>query len=157
MSDLEEFCESFPEMLHRMNENPLKRGYRPRAACIDLPEQSALDFMQQLAGLSAAKIAEQKGRLRRTINSVEYRHLVKAGNNVKSLASGRVLTDSDLLGRYEGIRTVYKNPVFRATLLKALLRSPPGDDQRRWFAPFEELFRTMPKEFSCAARACRWQ
>ncbi|HEX6984841.1 MAG TPA: type I-MYXAN CRISPR-associated protein Cmx8 [Planctomycetaceae bacterium] len=147
VSDLEEFCEAFPEMLAALAHGAQKKGYRPRDACIDLPEQSALEFMEHFAGLTGAMIAEKRQALRRRINSVEYRHLIKAGNNVKSLSGGRVVADPDLLDRYERIRGGYRNPVFRATLLRALLRSPPDEYERHWFRPFEEPLRTMPREF----------
>ena len=44
VSDLESFCEDYPRLLARLPKD--RRGYRPLAAVIDLPEQSALEFLQ---------------------------------------------------------------------------------------------------------------
>jgi len=140
--DLKRFCNQFPKVLEQLASDSQPRGYRPRSACIDLPAQSALEFLDNQAWLVGEKVRD-KTLLRRLFNSVEYRHLAKFGNNVKSLGSGRVVPDPDLLNRYERIRNGYHNPTFRAALLRSLL----DRSNLPWFDPFGELFETLPREF----------
>ena len=85
VADLELFCEDYPKLLHDLSQEV--RGFRPTEAVIDLPAQAALEFMEHLARLTAFK-AEKK-RTGDSVSSVEYLHLVKIGNNVKSLAAGQ--------------------------------------------------------------------
>lgn len=142
VSDLKKFCSRFPKVLEQLAHRAERRGYRPRAACIDLPAQSALEFLDNQAWLVGEKVRE-KARLRDLFNSVEYRHLAKFGNNVKSFGSGRIVPDPDLLNKYERVRNGYHNPMFRAAMLRGLL--DPSDQP--WFAPFRKLFETLPSEF----------
>ncbi len=146
VANLVAFCDAFPAMLEGLARKTQPRGYRPKDACIDLPEQSALDFLENLAGLTGELIAAGRQSLPRKVNSIEYRHLVKVGNNVKSLATGRVLPDPDMLADYERVRGGYRNSVFRATLLKSLLRNPALFAEC-WFEAFETPFRMLPWEF----------
>jgi CRISPR-associated protein Cmx8 len=124
VADLELFCEDYPLLLHNLS--TVVKGFRPAEAVIDLPAQAALEFMEHLARLTAFKT--EKKRTGDSISSVEYLHLIKIGNNVKSLAAGRVVAKKDLLERYEAVvgtrdrPTPYKNPLFRCGLLLALLR-----------------------------------
>jgi CRISPR-associated protein Cmx8 len=124
VADLEFFCEDYPRLLHDLTSDI--RAFRPAAAVIDLPAQAALEFMEHLARLAAFKT--EKKRIGDSVSSVEYLHLVKIGNNVKSMAAGRVAPKPGLLEKYEAVvgtrdrPAPYKNPLFRAGLLLALLR-----------------------------------
>jgi CRISPR-associated protein Cmx8 len=142
VSDLEEFCLSFPEVLTRLASRNQRRGYRPRDACIDLPAQSALEFLENQAWLTGVKMRE-KTQLRGLFSSVEYRHLAKFGNNVKALGSGRVVPDAGMLDKYRGIIQDYRNPLFRAAILRDLL----DQSNQPWLVQFREIFDTLPREF----------
>ena len=141
VADLEVFCDDFPEILHELDDEP--RGYRPAGAIIDIPEQSALEFMENLARLTHRAAATS--RLQYSVSSVEFLHLVKAGNNVKTMAGGRIAPRPELLNQYAAIcgrkTSQYRNPLFRGCLLRALLR------QQTWYEPFPEVFANRPWPF----------
>ncbi|QGJ71781.1 Type I-MYXAN CRISPR-associated protein Cmx8 [Planctomycetales bacterium 10988] len=141
--DLEMFCEEFPDLLQNLGDQKEMKKFRPKAACIELPAQSALEFLSNLAALVNKKLGYEHGIIRGLFNAVEYQHLLKLGNNVKSLGSGRITPNRNLLIKYQQIQETYKNPVFRASLLKALL--DPAEPQ--WYAYFAELFEQFPHEF----------
>lgn len=131
VTDLESFIEEYPDMLAQLGTDI--RGYRPAEAVIDLPAQGALAFMEHLARL-AARFTEQK-EIRASIGSVEYLHLNKVGNNVKSLAAGRVPFHSGLVQGYRAIvgepgkPPPFRSPLFRRGLLLALLKG------LEWYEP----------------------
>lgn len=140
--DLKSYCKRFPLVLGQLASKKQRRGYRPADACIDLPAQSALEFLTQQAWVVQEK-AGSTVRLRGQFNAVEYRHLAKFGNNVKSLGSGRIAPDENLLTHYEGIVSHFHNSLFRAAMLKGLL----NQSDQPWYAPFGDLFETFPREF----------
>lgn len=146
VSDLENFCEDYPSLLARLPTEP--RGYRPQAALIDLPAQSALEFFSHLGQL--VDFQTQQGTTRRiatSVSSVEYLHLVKVGNNVKSQTAGRIDPNPKLMSDYFDImrRGTFRNPLFRATILQSLL-----DSIRQpipWHSGFKNLFQHRPWPF----------
>jgi CRISPR-associated protein Cmx8 len=87
----------------------------------------------------------KKGRLKYSVPSIEYMHLVKVGNNVKSMAAGRQATDPELLARYRAIVDAkpqpYRNPLFRAGLLTSLL------DRQPWHAGMSDMLLERPWPF----------
>jgi CRISPR-associated protein Cmx8 len=118
---LEYFCEDYLQLLHNLGDDV--RGFRPAEAIIDLPAQAALEFLAQLS----AHVVGKKS-IHDDVSSVEYLHLVKIGNNVKSMAAGRIAPKPDLIKNYlmiagaPGKPPPYHNPLFRAGLLLALVR-----------------------------------
>jgi CRISPR-associated protein Cmx8 len=124
VADLEAFCDDYPLTLHELR--PEVRGFRPAGAIIDLPAQAALEFLEALARLAQRAVARK--RIADAVSAVEYLHLAKRGNAIKSLAAGRVAPEPGLLDQYlaiagdAGRTSPYRNPLFRAGLLLALLR-----------------------------------
>ena len=149
VSNLEEFIHDYQALLHGLNDglpaDKTARGYRPARAVIDLPAEGALTFLEHLATLAASKV--EAGQLRFSIGAVEYLHLVKEGNNVKTMDSGRIAPDSKLLAQYRELTAPgdesrrYRNPVFRRGLLIALLQGEP-----RWYRPFAHTFAIFDGE-----------
>ena len=145
VSDLENFVEEYPAMLHELGTEV--RGYRPAEAVIDLPAQGALAFMDHLSRLTA-HVAEHS-EIRATISSVEYMHVRKVGNNIKSLAGGRVAYREELVREYRAIvgqpgkSPLYRNPLFRQGLLLALL--DPREPE--WYEPMNSMLLEMPWPF----------
>jgi CRISPR-associated protein Cmx8 len=143
VADLEAFCEDYPLMLHELRTEV--RGYRPAAAVIDLPAQAALEFLENLARLAQRVTA--KKRINDSVSSVEYLHLVKVGNNVKSMAAGRVAPRPGLLDAYLAVvgdatrRPPFRNPLFRSGLLLALLRDRP------WYECLAPMLAERPWPF----------
>ncbi|AWM37104.1 hypothetical protein GobsT_49750 [Gemmata obscuriglobus] len=139
VSDLCEFVTEYPKLLTGLSAEV--RGYRPAQAVIDLPAEGALAFLEDLAVLTRLEI--EAGKLRFSIGAVEYLHLVKAGNNVKLMAAGRVAPDQRLLVGYRaivrptGTAPHYRNSLFRRGLLLALL------DGESWYQPFGRSFVTF--------------
>jgi CRISPR-associated protein Cmx8 len=155
VAHLESFCESYLDLLHNLGKEV--RGFRPAEAVIDVPAQAALEFMAALARL-ADHVAGKKG-IHDDVSSVEYLHLVKVGNNVKSMAAGRVAPKPALIERYLAVAGTpgrpppYRNPLFRAGLLLALLRDldwyeclGPMFAERPWplFVRSEDTPRNLP-------------
>jgi CRISPR-associated protein Cmx8 len=143
VSDLKNFCQDYPSVLGRLPKEA--DGYRPLAAVIDLPEQSALEFLQHLGEL--ADFQAQQGASRKlgaSVSSIEYLHLVKLGNNVKSRSAGRIAPDRELMASYFEIMRggAFRNPLFRAGLLRSLLDSIR--EPTPWYASFGDLFQTRP-------------
>ncbi|HVC95836.1 MAG TPA: type I-MYXAN CRISPR-associated protein Cmx8 [Pirellulales bacterium] len=137
VSELKEFVRLFPRMLHELKGTT--HGYRPAGAVIDLPEQGALEFMYNLARLSEQRVFATE--LRFVVRAVEFFHMVKLGNNVKTMAAGRISLRENLLAEYQGIRNEYRNPLFRSAALLALLRD------ESWYRPMARLFADRPWSF----------
>jgi CRISPR-associated protein Cmx8 len=143
VAHLEYFCEDYLQLLHNLGREV--RGFRPAEAVIDLPAQAALEFMAALARVAAHVVGTKD--VRDDVTSVEYLHLVKVGNNVKSMAAGRVAPNPDLMERYlafagsPGRPSPYRNPLFRAALLLAMLRDLD------WYACLGRLFAERPWPF----------
>jgi len=134
------------DLLHNLNTEI--RGYRPAEAIIDLPDQAALEFIANLTRLAAHRT--RKKSIHDYVSSIEFVNLVKIGNNIKSTAFGRIAPKSSLLDGYLAIAggpdrpTPYRNPLFRAALLLALLRN--GND-RRWYEFMGSLLVERPWSF----------
>lgn len=144
---LKAFLACYPCMLDGLSDD--LHGYRPAEAVIDLPAEGALSFLEHLRRLAADKATETaKSDMRNAIGSVDYLHLAKLGNNIKTMAAGRVSPRPYLLRRYQAIvghpgdkKPPYGNPLFRRSLMIALLNDVP------WFEPFGELFAEWPHKF----------
>ena len=110
-----------------------------------MPAEGAFAFIEHLAVLAPGTMADSG--VRWAINSIDYFHLTKAGNNVKFLTNGRVVPRPHLVEKYQGIRgrpgekPPFGNPLFRRGLMMALLSDVP------WFQPFSKLFQEWPAEF----------
>jgi CRISPR-associated protein Cmx8 len=143
VADLERFVVDYPNMLAEFGDKVL--GYRPAEAVIDLPAQGALAFIEHLARLARDKVPSSQ--IRYSINSVEYLHMAKIGNTIKTMASGRVAPRPYLLENYlaitgrHGEKPPYGNPLFRRGLMLALL------DEQPWYRPFDDLLSEWPAEF----------
>lgn len=141
VSDLEYFCDLYPRMLQGLSSKA--KGYRPEASVIDIPQQAGLEFIENLALL--AGIAAEKAAITNAIASVEYLHLVKAGNNTKVMASGRIAADARLLDEYLALlgrdRARFRNPLFRSGLMLALL------DRSCWYQPMAAMLTQRPWPF----------
>jgi CRISPR-associated protein Cmx8 len=156
VSHLENFCDDYVDVLHNLSTEV--RGFRPTDAIIDLPDQAALEFMANLTRLAAHRT--RKKTVHGSASSVEFVNLVKIGNNIKSTASGRVAPNSSLLDGYLAIAgggpnhpTPYRNPLFRAALLLALLRN---QSDRRWFEFMGPLLVERPWPFFVHADDSPW-
>lgn len=142
VSNLIEFVAVYPKLLAGLTADP--RGFRPAQAVIDLPEEGALAFLEDLAVLTGLLV--ETGTLRFSIGAVEYVHLIKEGNNVKLMAAGRVAPSKQLLTGYRAIVSPtgtaprYRNTLFRRGLLLALLRDEP------WYRPFGRTLPTFDHE-----------
>jgi len=140
VSDLETFVADYPAILGQLGNDV--RGYRPAEALIDLPAEGALAFMEHLAELVRQKTESKE--IRYSVSAVEYQHLVKAGNNVKAMAAGRVEPRPGLIEHYETIAgraghpARFRNPLFRRGLLSALLKD------RTWYEAMDDVLIKLP-------------
>jgi CRISPR-associated protein Cmx8 len=142
VSRLKRFCEKYPGALGTLATEV--RGFRPAQAVIDLPEQGALEFINSVARI---KVAQEEESPTRSVNAIEFLHLDRQGNNIKLLASGRVPPDLQLLDDYReivgrpGEPPCYRNPLFRAALIRALLRG------KNWWGEMLPLFMDRDAHF----------
>jgi CRISPR-associated protein Cmx8 len=139
VADLEQFLSDYPQMLGQLSS--AVRGYRPAEAVIDLPAQGALAFLEHLARLSTEKATE---KVKYSVGSIEFLHLAKFGNNIKSMAAGRVAPRPNLLERYlaivgrPGEDPPFRNPLFRRGLMLALL------NDQEWHEPMVTILMDRP-------------
>jgi CRISPR-associated protein Cmx8 len=142
VSNLMDFLWQYPKVLSSFTKDA--RGYRPGQAVIDLPAESALAFLDDLALLTGLEV--ETGELRFSIGAVEYFHLVKDKRNVKTMAAGRVAPNQRLLSAYRAIVAPkdesinYRNPLFRQELLVALF------DDQPWFRSFHRVLAIFEGE-----------
>jgi CRISPR-associated protein Cmx8 len=137
VSDLQEFRDLYPHILGRLD--PQMRGFRPRAAIVDLPVEGGLEFLRHLFLLSQQKAGATS--LKYSLSAVELFHLDKQGNNIKTLTTERIVYRPSLLQQYEGVRLVCRNPFFKSQRLLNLLR------EVEWYEDFMHLFAIHPWEF----------
>lgn len=140
IANLELFCSRFTQVLITYRDSAKAQGYRPDNACIEVAAESSIDLLTQQAWLASAKT--EKVRLPRVLQAVEYMHLEKQGNNVKTLGSGRVAPDSALLKKYLLVKKRYRSPLFRSIRIAALMEREP----RRWWEPFSKTLNLLPCE-----------
>jgi CRISPR-associated protein Cmx8 len=113
-------------------------GYRPADAVVSLPAEGALEFMDGLARLTGEATSADRSDVARALAGIEFLHMVKAGNNVKTLLHGRVETTPGLMREYEGIRKTCRNPIFRSARLLAMLRG------HCWYSEFAAMMIERP-------------
>jgi CRISPR-associated protein Cmx8 len=77
-----------------------------------------------------------RNALRFTVTGVEIFQLQPRGNNIDLRSTARVPADPALIERYAAIRDRYRNPLFRAQLIRNLLAGRP------WYSGFDRLFAT---------------
>lgn len=141
VSNLKLFCSCFPRVLEKLRTDAKPQGYRPRNACVEVAGEASLDLLSQQAWLASEKVKEVS--LAGVISAVEYIHLKKRRNNVKTLASGRVSPDPKLLRRYDQIRSQYFSPLFRSIRLAGIF----DRTSKRWWESFAKPLNTLPVEF----------
>jgi CRISPR-associated protein Cmx8 len=138
VSNLAQFCQDYPKSLAVLGTETV--GYRPLESLIDIPDQSALEFLDSLLEIAGSRGSDDM--ISDSALSIEYFHMVKNGKNVKVAATGRIAPTADLIRKYRQIsdrRTrLYRNSLFRACLLKALLNG------EAWYQPFHKLMTTWP-------------
>ncbi len=143
VADLESFLADYPPMLSQLGTEVA--GFRPAEAIIDLPAEGALAFLEHLARLVQHRATGKA--IRYSVASVEYLHLEKKGNTIKSMAAGRIAPRPDLLERYlaivgrPGVPPPFRNPLFRRGLMLALLNA------HEWYADFATMLADRPWPF----------
>jgi CRISPR-associated protein Cmx8 len=143
VADLRRFREEYPKVLSCLS--PEVAVFRPKESLIDLPAEGGISFIEHLARLTPqiAGMAET----RRSVSGIEYFHLNKDGNIVRSLSTGRIAYSSYLAEDYlaivgrAGEKPPYANPLFRRGLMLALL------ENQSWFKPFGKMFAEWDRSF----------
>jgi CRISPR-associated protein Cmx8 len=137
VSDLRHFGRLYKRLLQQLSTDP--RGYRPATAVIDLPAQGALEFLSHLDRL--AQELMQSKEVAYAVSAIEYFHMDRLGNNVKTMAGGRVAPRPGLLDHYRGILKDFHNPLFRSARILALLR------EQNWYDGMGALVAQRPWPF----------
>lgn len=116
-SHLEYFTDDIIGVLMRLETDLAGKSNRPKRAIIDLSEESGLEYLYYLA-----RHQSQRQGMGDCVNAVEIYHIQKQGNNVKMLASDRLIPQKNLLDRYERLRSFRMNPVFKSFYLTNILQ-----------------------------------
>jgi CRISPR-associated protein Cmx8 len=135
VSDLVGFLDVFPMILHD-DLGRARRGYRPADALIDIPAQANLEFLRHLRSLAASKAKHEQWSA--SVRAVESFHMLKSGNAIKLLAFERIANRPGLISEYERFNRTYRNPLFRCSFLRSLLRKEP------WYSGMLERFAERP-------------
>lgn len=166
VANLLEFRREFPRMLGRLAADPRKT--LPPSAWIDQPGQANLEVLLRMKGgvdqgqnvkvgraiLRSSRARGTRGHVQATatdmalakyenggVHAVESYHMVKSGNNIKMLSFARVVDREGLTDEYQQIDRSYRNPLFRAARIGALIRGGS------WHAGMIELFAEYPWPF----------
>ncbi len=131
---LESYCEELPIVLRDRSCEP--QGYRPKAAVVDFPAETALDFAVRLRErLSRVEGAKASGDL---VHAFDVLHVEKQGNNVRLLSTARVAPDTPMIDEYARWSGALRDPVFRRQRLLNLMAN------RSWYAGFSGVIETIP-------------
>jgi CRISPR-associated protein Cmx8 len=147
VSDLDEFRHVFPEILQGLEVEEFQDI--PAKARINLPDQACLEVLRRLhraehrdaiQALVSEKAASKWGQC---IRAVESFHMFKPKNSksVKMLSFARVASRPGLIEEYERIKRSFRNPLFQAARMRAIL------DRRPWHWGMIELFSEYPWAF----------
>ena len=121
VADLGQFNHAYKGWLLQLGSE--RAGYRPRGAVVALPEQGPLELLDHLDRLVVEQTLES--RPADYLASVEFFHMVVAGNNVKLRSHGRIPVVAELVEKYRNLRNAYHNTIFLKGLLLAMLRDRP--------------------------------
>jgi len=140
VADLVKFCSRYTGVLQQVKAKAKPRGYRPDNACVDVAAEGALSVLTQQAWLASGQT--QDSQVASRLHAVEYVHLEKQGNNVKTLGSGRVAPDPRLMDRYRAVSQRYRSPLFRSYRVRALL----AHERQPWWQSFDVPLQTFPHQ-----------
>lgn len=140
VSDLLGFIEAYKKGLSELGAR--RHRFRPAEAVISLAAEGPLAFMRHLDRLATSRALGRRPPA--YLAGVEFFHMVKVGNNTKTVTHGRVPAWDGLLTRYDALMSHGgpQNSLMRAGRLQALLEGQPwfsmltGDLMRRewsWF------------------------
>ncbi len=134
-SHLEYFFGDIVDTLMRLETDLAGKSNRPKRAIIDINEESGLEYLYYLA-----RHQSQRQGTDDCVNSVEIYHIQKRGNNVRMLASNRLVPRKNLLERYERLRSFRMNPIFKSFYLNNILQDIV------WYAGSLKMLTTYPVE-----------
>lgn len=120
-SHIEYFFDDALDLLQRLDTD--LAGNRPRAALIDLAEESGLEYLYHLA-----KYRAHHQGIKDTVNAVEIYHIQRKDKNVRMLSAERLLPNINILSKYERIRATRMNPIFKTLYLKNILQGNTWHD-----------------------------
>ncbi|MGC1273810.1 MAG: type I-MYXAN CRISPR-associated protein Cmx8 [Planctomycetaceae bacterium] len=132
VSDLKSFRSHYPRMLRRLPvPKPGSRllGGFPPDALIALPQQGALELMEDLIALAGDAAGDGYPA---SIRGVEVAAMVKEGQNAKSRGLTRIAADPRRREEYRAVKASYRHPLFVEGLVRALLDGP----RTPWYAYF---------------------
>ncbi len=138
VSDLCEFLPNFRGCVANLSPKRYGRSFYPADANIDLPAQSCLEYLRSLRSLAQSKAARETPS--GGIVAIESYHMLKPEDDkrIMLLAFDRVANRPSLIKRYDRARDTFLNPLFRAAIMRSLLRD------EHWFAGMARLFEKWP-------------
>ncbi|WP_163786386.1 type I-MYXAN CRISPR-associated protein Cmx8 [Myxococcus vastator] len=143
---LQSFCEELPHALRERSAEV--GGFRPRAALVDLVEESALVTGRLLRErLSRTEGAQADGAL---VLGYELVHLDKEGNNVRTYSASRFEPTVSMVDEYQALQhPALWDPLYRRTRLQNLV------GRRPWYAGFDRIASTLPYTATFGAKGFR--
>jgi CRISPR-associated protein Cmx8 len=136
-SNLELFVQEARAALGELESAIKEHDYRPASMLVTLPDEAPLEYLYHLT-----RERTKRHSVADLLSSVEYNLIEKRGDNIRALASGRVLPDEQVLQFYEPMRQECRNPLYRAQRVRNLLQP-----KARWYDGMQAHFDQYPWEF----------
>jgi CRISPR-associated protein Cmx8 len=132
ISNLEVFCDELPRWL--LDREPEVRGYRPRAAIVDLPEVGALEIQAGLAKRLSQRLRSPS--LSDLLLGFDVLHLAKEGKNVRLKSWNRIAVQTEeVFDEFRKLKELWSSLFRRQRMLNLLY------DRARWNG-FDRLIST---------------
>jgi CRISPR-associated protein Cmx8 len=138
VADLEAFCDIFPRLLDELSSDEALAGYRPRNIVIDCPEQAGLDMFSRVCALAAGKAASTE--IGYCLSGIEVWWTEKLDRAFRIHLARRIDGRPELARQYDLIKTSYRNRLFRAIAMTALVKGTTIVQEAARF------YRTLPNE-----------
>lgn len=138
VAELDAFCDIFPRLLDDLGSDETLAGYRPRNMVIDCPEQAGLDMFSRVCALTAGRASTTE--IGNCVSGIEVWWIEKIDKSVRIHLARRIDGRPELARKYDLIKRSYRNRLFRAIAMTALVKGTTiGEEAGRFY-------RSLPHE-----------
>lgn len=134
VSLLDSFVSNYRQLLENRDNQAV--GFRPKESIIEMPEEAGLDLIMRLNETISRTTAKQE--ISQAIFGIDIFHLLRDGNNVRLLYTGRVEPESKRDQMYATLKKSLLDHSFRRQSLINLLKT------ESWSAGFDVLLSCLP-------------
>jgi CRISPR-associated protein Cmx8 len=120
VADVETFCELFPRILDDLASDETLIRYRPRGMVIDCPEQAGLDIYSRVCALAAGKASSTE--IAYFVSGIDVWWTEKLDKALRIHMVRRIDGRPELARKYDLIKRSYRNRLFRAIAMTALVK-----------------------------------